>query len=313
MGTFNCENLFARYKFRSNIDPDDALIDGWTINQEKFDIYDEASKSLTGLAIRDAKADVFALQEVENLDTLRKFRTDYLGGRKKYPNLLVIDGNDPRRIDVGVMSKFPIKGIETHVNEYDVPNRRWVFSRDCLECQIDAPENKKLTLFVNHLKSMFDRGDVCNGRKNTHEKRKAQAERVMEIVKNRVDVDNDDFVILGDLNDYLETDGQGSSAISELVEWSKVENVIKHLPVDEQWTQYFKGSSSCGIDEAYNQLDYILISKSLTQKNPNPGVEIIRKGLPLRAEKYTGERFGTVGWNKPKSSDHCPMVVELKL
>jgi len=135
----------------------------------------------------------------------------------------------------------------------------------------------------------------------------------MEIVKNRVDVDNDDFVILGDLNDYLETDGQGSSAISELVEWSKVENVIKHLPADEQWTQYFKGSSSCGIDEAYHQLDYILISKSLAQKNPNPGVEIIRKGLPLRAEKYTGERFGTVGWNKPKSSDHCPMVVELKL
>jgi len=313
VGTFNCENLFARYRFRANTDPDDALIDGWTINQEKFDIYDESSKSLTALAIKETKADIMALQEIENLDTLRKFRTDYLGGRRKYPHLLVIDGNDPRRIDVGVMSKFPIKGIETYVNEYDVPNRRWVFSRDCLECKIQEPSGKMLTLFVNHLKSMFDRSDICNGRKNTHEKRKAQAKRIMEIVQSRVDVDTDDFIILGDFNDYPETDNQGSSAIAELTKWPKIKNVIDHLPPDEQWTQHFKGNESCNIDEAYRPLDYILISKSLDAKNPHPKVEIIRKGLPLRAERYTGDRFSNIGMNRPKASDHCPMVVELEL
>ncbi len=311
VGTFNCENLFARYQFRKNIDPEEALIDGWTINQEKFDIYDDTAKSLTGKAIREAKADILGIQEVENLDTLRKFRTDYLRGRSSYPHLLAIDGNDPRRIDVGILSKFPIKGIQTHVNEYDTANRRWVFSRDCLECEIEVEEGKNITLFVNHLKSMLDRSDICNGRKNTHEKRKAQARRVKEIVESRMDVDNDDFIILGDLNDYLEEDNQGKSAITELVEWDKVENVIDHLPEDERWTQYYRGNSSCGQAGTYRQLDYLLVSKSLAERNQNPSVEIIRKGLPERAEKYTGDRFPTVGWNNPKASDHCPLIVEL--
>ena len=42
---------------------------------------------------------------VENLDTLKRFRSQYLGGSKAYPYAVAIDGNDPRLIDIAVLSK----------------------------------------------------------------------------------------------------------------------------------------------------------------------------------------------------------------
>jgi hypothetical protein len=56
-GTFNCENLFTRYRFRSGLDP--AKEGGFTINDVAFDIYGEDNKRLTAQAIRAADADIF--------------------------------------------------------------------------------------------------------------------------------------------------------------------------------------------------------------------------------------------------------------
>jgi hypothetical protein len=74
VATFNVENLFARFKFNSDVDPQVAIKDGWDVNKTYFTIFDEASKKVTGKLIRSLKADVIALQEVENLDTLRTDR-----------------------------------------------------------------------------------------------------------------------------------------------------------------------------------------------------------------------------------------------
>jgi len=40
IGTFNVENLFARYKFKKTIDSQKAVIDGWRADQRHFDLYD---------------------------------------------------------------------------------------------------------------------------------------------------------------------------------------------------------------------------------------------------------------------------------
>src|SRR5215207_9220361 len=93
LATFNVENLFARFKFTQKIDPSKAVEDGWNVNETTFSVMSPEAKRITGQAIRATKADVICLQEVENLDTLKKFRTDYLGGRKAYPYALSIDGN----------------------------------------------------------------------------------------------------------------------------------------------------------------------------------------------------------------------------
>ena len=72
---------------------------------------------------------------------------------------------------------------------------------------------------------MYDKDDPCNGRSKSMEERSRQAQRVKEIVLERFPGGEDMFAILGDFNDYSETDSQGISAINDLVKWDKVVNV----------------------------------------------------------------------------------------
>ena len=312
IATFNCENLFARFKFTAGVNPEDAVIDGWLADKTKFTINDETSKKLTALAIKETKADIIALQEVESLLALRRFRNNYLKG-KGYDHIIVLDGNDPRFIDVAIMSKYPLENIDTHVDEWNKDIKWYTFSRDCLECDVILPENKRIRLFVNHFKSMFEKNDPCNGRKKSHRKRQIQAERVKDLVLDEFPNGEGEYVILGDLNDYLETDSQGETAIDEITDWSMVENVVKRRPAEDQWTHYYEGNSQCGFPKTYKQLDYILLSKTLADANLSSIPRIIRKGLPVNADRYTGPRFEGVGNKKPKASDHCPVVVDINI
>jgi hypothetical protein len=69
-----------------------------------------------------------------------------------YPYALPIDGNDKRLIDVAVPPKHPIVSARSH--QELCQGRSYIFSRDCLELQIDV-DGSPLYLFVNHLKSML--------------------------------------------------------------------------------------------------------------------------------------------------------------
>ena len=301
VATFNVENLFARFKFNKDIDPDKAVKDGWNAEQTAFDIMSPDDKRITGAAIKAAKADIFCLQEVENLETLKRFRSRYLGGGGKngYPYALAIDGNDPRLIDVAVISKHPIVHARSYAHLRSGSSD--LFSRDCLE--VDVLVGKKpLTLFVQHYKSMM------GGRAKTRARRVVQVEATIEIVKDRFGKKpgGQPFVVLGDFNDYMQTDDEGEPAIGALVEWDQVENVVERLPKEEQWTHYYDDRNK------YSQLDYLLPSASLAEASPEMP-EIVRVGLPRRADRYTGKRLPGVGDNTPKASDHCAVVATLKL
>jgi hypothetical protein len=50
--------------------------------------------------------DVLALQEVEGVGTLRNFVRDYLDNA--YRHIVLIEGNDPRLIDLALVSKVPL-------------------------------------------------------------------------------------------------------------------------------------------------------------------------------------------------------------
>jgi predicted extracellular nuclease len=301
IATFNVENLFTRWRFDDDVDPSEANKKGWTVDQTLFKELGVDSKALTGMAVRELKADVVALQEVEDVDTLKHFRSEFLGGRSSYPYVAGIDGNDPRKIDVAVLSKLPIVRIRSHQHLMDpVSKTQTLFSRDCLEVDIDV-DGTVLTLFVNHLKSMM------GGREATRERRVRQSKEVVAIVKRRfADPRAEPFVVLGDLNDYMETDGQGEPGIAELVNWEAVENVVGRLPEADRWTHFYKGGND------YRQLDYLLLSKSLADSNGGLP-EIMRKGAPLRATAYQGERFVGVGEDSPKASDHCPVVMQIEV
>jgi endonuclease/exonuclease/phosphatase family metal-dependent hydrolase len=300
IATFNCENLFARYNFRSRGKLSTISKRGWDVNETKFTVLNKNEKKLTGEAIKKTKADIIALQEVENIEVLRRFRTDHLGGFRKYPHVMLVDGNDPRHIDVAVLSRYPIVHARSYQHVKKSGARAFTFSRDCLEADVSV-NGSVVTLFVNHFKSMM------GGRAETRGRRVIQSTAVKKLITERFGSSpgKHPFLVLGDFNDYLESDSQGKPGIDALVGWDQVKQVTDRLPADERWTHYYKGG------DAYRQLDYVLVSNSLSAKVKK--VEIERRGLPKRATRYAGPRFSGVGKDRPKSSDHCPLVVELEI
>lgn len=200
--TFNVENLFARYKFSESFDPHRAVKDGWLVDQTRFVINDDASKKVTAQAIRAAGADILCLQEVEGGDALKRFRSEYLGGGSVYPYYALMDGNDPRCIDVAILSRFPIVCVSSW--QHEKVRGRLVFSRDCLEADIQMPNGTILTVYNNHFKSMI------GGRAQTRAKRREQVQAVKKIITDRFgrEAGRYPFIIAGDLNDY---EGKGSA------------------------------------------------------------------------------------------------------
>jgi endonuclease/exonuclease/phosphatase family metal-dependent hydrolase len=297
IGTFNAENLFARYDFNKELDP--LSLNGFSINELAFDIAGEAAKTITAEAIKDTKADILCLQEIESLEVLDRFCTRYLND-KGYLYKTLIDSHDLRHIDVAFISKFPVVSINTHRHERNAKNNSWLFSRDLLEV-VFSINGILLTVYINHFKSMI------GGREETRSRRMEQVDRVAEVIDN-VWADGNyvgNYIILGDFNDYIDN----ATSLKNLTDHPFLENVVERLPVEERWTHYYKGKKE------YRQLDFLLVPKPLSQsvKNMNTMPVIIRKGLPLRAIKYIGERYEGVGMDNPKASDHCPLCFDLEL
>lgn len=301
LGSFNCENLFARYEFRKGEKP--TTDGGFTINKVAFGIYGEEDKRLTAQAIRATRADVLGLQEVENLPVLDTFTSTLLNG-SAYRHRVLIHGNDPRNIDVAALSKLPITRLRTWRHLPAPSGRSPLFSRDLLEVDVEVPAEdgqlRTLTLFVNHLKSMME------GRARTRERRVEQVHALLQIVADRFGPSFEgNFVIAGDMNDYLE-DGDGTTtALGELARHRHLVNANEALTPEERWTHYFNGG------HVYRQLDFLWVGKALYERAGQPAPVIVRNGLPLRAERYQGPRFDGVGQDKPKASDHCPVTLTL--
>src|SRR5262249_34935661 len=141
----------------------------------------------TARVIADVDADLICLMEVESRNELQKFHDDLLfkrflqpAGKAFYENILLIDGNDDRGIDVAVMSRLPVLLLRSHINEPagHIGKDAATFSRDCLELRIRLPDNKALHLLVNHLKSKRS----SPGDPQSNLRRERQAKRVAELV-----------------------------------------------------------------------------------------------------------------------------------
>ncbi len=322
VATFNVENLFTRYRFRGKkitqtiggkkvvtfrpFTPEElakVVERGFIIDRNLFEQILEPERILTAKALTAVRADIAGLQEVEKLDTLKLFNTQHLKA-KKYAFPLLIDGNDPRFIDVGLASNLPVDFLRTH--QFLQSGNSRVFSRDCLEAHVNVGA-KIIPIFVNHLKSMME------GRAKTKKRREDQSDAVLTILKNRFGANfgDSDFVLLGDLNDYMEPGKENESGIRALLQSPQMENVVLRLKPEEQWTHFFNG------DKSYHQLDYILISKSLAAKNPNALPVIERRGQPLRVNQpgqpVKVKKFFPEVNGQLKASDHCPVAITLQV
>jgi endonuclease/exonuclease/phosphatase family metal-dependent hydrolase len=312
VATFNLENLFGRYAFLDmpweNRDYEQIVMavgvasvasrTGDLVSYETTDI----QRNNTALAVLETQPDMLAVQEVENIEALRIFNAEYLD--HYFNRILLIDGNDPRGIDVGILLRDGFAGeilsVRTHVDEAR-PNskvrresrRNWgyfvdgaVFSRDCLEVDVRVGQ-KTLTLLVNHLKAQ-------DGKPASVQRRKKQADRVAEIADQNVKAGRLP-IVLGDLN---VPPGRDDSLDALL----KCPDLVDPLPADE-WTHYYESKREV------SRLDYILPHKSLKVLD----YKIVRSGLTTKCKRHAGARYPTIGPAHTEASDHCPVSLRIEV
>jgi hypothetical protein len=124
---------------------------GWL--ELKTERVNEIATQNTARVIHEVNADVVGTIEVDNRIALLRFNEQMLPfvEADPYPHVMVIDGNDDRGIDVGLMTRFDVGTIRSHVDDLKDDSR--IFSRDCPEYQILLPSGDTLLLLINHLKN----------------------------------------------------------------------------------------------------------------------------------------------------------------
>lgn len=140
-------------------------------------------------------ADLICLQEISNEPGfLEQFQATHLGGQ--YPYRLEPCGNDPRGMNLAVLSKVPLLHNQSHAaHAFGLLDNSRVsrFSRDLLllDCQF---QEKTWRIFSTHLKSM-------RGGPNAHRQRESEAAAIVEILSHQT-TQGQPWVLLGDLNDH---------------------------------------------------------------------------------------------------------------
>lgn len=239
--------------------------------------------------ISDTGADVVCLIEVEDRLTLKGFHNDILyknflkpDGKKPYPYIMSIQGNDGRGINVAVMSRVPITWMQSHVHDRTAKNTM-VFSRDCLEVNLALAPDTPLHLLINHFKSMgYSSGDDPQGNR----RRLVQTTRVAELLDAH-DMSEEYVVVAGDFNAPA-----ASPSLAPLLGKAGMYNVNEEFPAGQ------RGTYRTGKD----QLDYLMVSDALKEKLA--GARIERRGV------YTarGEKYPTVTSRRTEASDHAAVV-----
>lgn len=105
-------------------------------------------------ALRTLDADVVALQEVESSGVLRAFLTDYLPDMG-YDEHALVEGNDPRGIDVALVSRWPLGRVTSHaaLRWEDKRGHDGRFTRDLLCVEVLPDAGTPFEVWVVHLRS----------------------------------------------------------------------------------------------------------------------------------------------------------------
>jgi endonuclease/exonuclease/phosphatase family metal-dependent hydrolase len=273
------------------------------------DPVDELSTRMTARVVADVAADVLCVVEAESRPSLVRFNDELLGHR--YDHAMLVDGNDPRGIDVGL---FCVAGVEidwvrSHVDVPDplVAGKR-LFSRDCPVYRLLLPTGAELYMVLNHLKSQsFTSGDP-------DPLRTRQATEV-RAVYDRLRAAGAQFVaVVGDFNKRPDHPslrpllGPGSPLV-DAYSLDAFSGLFDPLDHDRERPGSFQ---SCTIG---NRLDYILLSPELAERVTDGG--IFRRGLwgtPSNVKRpRLWDAYPEITSARHAASDHGAVWVEADL
>jgi endonuclease/exonuclease/phosphatase family metal-dependent hydrolase len=254
----------------------------------------------TAKVMIDIKADILGVIEAESRPALAGFNTSIIAAMQGTPfsHVMLIDGNDDRGIDVGLMTRdgFPIGQMRSHVDD-KLPNGQVVFSRDCPELTVTAPSSARLTVLVNHFKSKG-----FGSRATSDAKRRAQAQRVKEIYEDLVAGGGAEFLaVIGDFNDT-----PGSGPLQPLVQGTDLKDAFVHPSFDDGGHP-----GTFGLCNSTNKIDYLLLSPKLFERVQAGGV--FRKGMWPGSRPRRWECYPEVSRPQEAASDHAAIWVDVSL
>jgi endonuclease/exonuclease/phosphatase family metal-dependent hydrolase len=253
----------------------------------------------TARVMIDIRADVLGVVEAESRPVLSAFNLELLKalGGLPFRHVMLVDGNDERGIDVGIMSRedYPIGTIRSHVDDR-LPNDQTIFSRDCPEYEITTPKGAHLVVMVNHLKSK-GYGD----KEKSDARRKSQAQRIREIYERLTAEGVDNVAVIGDFNDTPDSD-----ALEPLLKGTTLKDIFEHPNFDNGG---YPGTY--GLCNDTNKIDYILLSPSLFDKVQ--GGSVFRKGMWPGSRPRRWDGYKEVSRLQEAASDHAALWVDLDL
>jgi endonuclease/exonuclease/phosphatase family metal-dependent hydrolase len=252
----------------------------------------------TAQVIKDLAPDVLATVEVEDRPTLKGFSDVMLPavGGQPFRHAMVVDGNDDRGIDVGVLIREPyeIAAIRSHVDDVDATGE--IFSRDCAEYLVEAPGGVSVRLLVNHLKSK----GYGNQRANDA-KRRRQAVRVAQIYKAARAAGEERVAVMGDFNDT-----PGSTPLKPLLSATDLRDVTQspQFTADGRPGTFGNGTKS-------EKIDYILLSPALFDAVAGGGIH--RKGAWGGKNGTLWEHYPDMTSAAEAASDHAAIWADVDL
>jgi endonuclease/exonuclease/phosphatase family metal-dependent hydrolase len=258
---------------------------------------DETGVRTTARVIGDIDADILAVVEVEDRPALVRFNRDLLGGR--YEHVMLVDGNDERGIDVGILTKpgYPIRSIRSHVDARD--DQGIIFSRDCPVYEVGTPDGTVVHVLVNHFKSQSGGGGP---------KRLRQAREVHRIADGLTSAAQH-VIVLGDLNEGPPNEQEPAVNLQPLFDPAGPLvscNALDGFDVGNRPGTF----DSCGIR---NRLDYLLLSHSL--QPAFRGGQVFRRGLwgsrTTRPDAW--DTYPEMTTAEHQASDHAALVARLDI
>ncbi|MBI3929753.1 MAG: endonuclease/exonuclease/phosphatase family protein [Armatimonadetes bacterium] len=243
---------------RSQAEPETVTVGTYNV-KNMFDHLDQnpregnkakPEKELEALArvIERSGADVVALQEVENREVLQHFVDEYLAG--EFTDVVLVEGNDGRGIDVALISKFPVTDAVSHKdNVFPLPDGSGTtqFRRDALRVDVDIP-GYPMSVYTVHLKSRL-------GGPEATAQRQAEASELRRVVNQEMaPFPKHNFVVTGDFNDSPPTETlrrvlQGEAGDEPLVD------VLEGKPWDERDTWPSRGPN--------RQFDFVIMPEHM--------------------------------------------------